>query len=483
MRAFPASLVLMLIAIMAWLAPARAARAEAWTSHQLAEVTFDAPADWRVASTRDRAIILANSAGRELRVEWWVQDEPILGYDDIVSHKRITVGGKRATWKHSAFPNRQTIAAVLDEKRKDRRQLLIVLEVPGRDSATAIRLFDEILARVRYGKAGERSGGSTDQLAPARAAPVSQKAAALSPQMDATAAHFGGACNAVDPASWSHPALAAIAKRKEVRIEWAMLCRNRSLPVLGVNFELDPRGQTRDFFLPLYDDVLKAGAAAAFSFVSLRDNLIIDLTRQGSDEISIDYRDAPELADAARPVSDANESDNATTTVAIGLHLPAPDQSHVRLFLARASFSAPMEWEVRSDPDQSAVSFIRPDGKAEIAVLLWPGDRPLPDEGLEQLEHVVVADAPAVRFRQKIAGGVAENIYFDEGYADGSRISLSYRALGEPIDDGIAIFELFLADLRLNDSPPGGWTPAKPVLHDEADPFEDLDISAFEKTR
>ena len=483
MRGIVKPLVAGLAIIGAILSSSSTSYAQSWTTHRLAEATFEAPEGWAPTSSRgDRTIILADPSGRELRVEWWLQDEPFLGYSDIVSHKRIILGGKRATWRHSSFSSRQSIAAVVDEKRKDRRQLLIVLEVPGRDPVATIRLFDEILARVRFGKAGEKSGAPAGPPAPARAAPVLQKPAALSPQMKAAAAHFDRDCEAVDPAAWNHPALAAIRKRKQARLQWAMLCRNRSLPVLGMSFEFDPRGQTGDFFLPLYGDALQSGTEAAFSFVSLRDGLIIDLTRQGKDEIGVDYREAPELADAERQHSGARASDTAMP-VAAGASTPAPDRGDTRLFLARTSFSAPMEWEIRADPDQSAIGFIRPDGKAEIMVLLWPVQRPLSDTGIEQLEHVVVADAPAIRYRQKIAGGAAEHVFFEEGYADGSRISVSYRALGEPIEDGTAIFELFLADLKLNDSPPGGWTPAGAPLNDKADPFAGLDPSNFEKSR
>lgn len=130
-------------------------RAETWTTYQVGEATFEVPAGWSTTrSRRNREIILSNAARWELRVEWWFQDEPILGYDDIISHKRITVGGKPATWTHSSFPNRMVITAVLDEKRKDGRKLLIVLEMPGRDATPAIRLFDDILARVRLRVAG-----------------------------------------------------------------------------------------------------------------------------------------------------------------------------------------------------------------------------------------------------------------------------------------------------------------------------------------
>lgn len=156
--------------------PGAQSRADGWKAYRLAEVTFEAPAGWTQSSSeRNREIILADPAGRKLRVEWWFEDEPILGYADIVSHKRITVGGKNATWVHSSFPDLHSVTAVLDEKRKDGRKFLMVLQAPGRDAAVTIRLFDEILARVSVGKPGEKRGEAPGQP-PVAAAPAGQRA-------------------------------------------------------------------------------------------------------------------------------------------------------------------------------------------------------------------------------------------------------------------------------------------------------------------
>lgn len=164
MNAFMIRLAAGLAALGALLTPVAPSRADDWKAYRLAEVAFEAPAGWTQSrSERNREIVLADPAGRELRVEWWFQDEPILGYDDIVSHKRITVGGKNATWIHSSFPSSHSVTAVLDEKRKDGRKLLMVLQAPGRDAAVTIRLFDEILARVSFGKPGEKSGVAPGQ--------------------------------------------------------------------------------------------------------------------------------------------------------------------------------------------------------------------------------------------------------------------------------------------------------------------------------
>jgi hypothetical protein len=295
MNAFLIRLAAGLAVLGAVVMSAAQSRADDWKAYRLAEATFEAPAGWTQSSReRDREIILTDPAGRELRVEWWFEDEPILGYSDIVSHKRITIGGKSATWVHSSFPSLHSVMAVLDEKRKDGRKLLFVLQAPGRDAAATIRLFDEILARVSFGKPGEKSGAAPGQppVAAAPAGPGTQPLS-LSAEMRAIAGYFGTDCEAVAPASWSHPAIAVIRKRKQARLEWVMLCRNRSHPVFAMAFDYDPQGRTSDFFMPLYDDVLKASGGGAVSFVSLKDKLIIDVTRPGTDQIDVKFREIP----------------------------------------------------------------------------------------------------------------------------------------------------------------------------------------------
>lgn len=452
--------------------------ADQWTDYRLGEVSFEAPADWKVTRRqRDRSFLLQDPRGNlELRVEWWFQDEPLLGYDHIKSHKPMTLAGKRATYVHSIFPDRQVLMAALDETRRDGRKLLLVLEGTGVRLAAMTALFDDVLTRVTFGKAAtasprpqtkaqpqpraqpepdapplaepagvlrdaaggftigqpagwrrgttERDGmrivtlASADRQAVilvavltatperdvgglvedfetlyyddyfladsiesegdirigplegryvemfgdvhtiegvrpafsqgrswlfksigsdrayvvafihARSASPALKAsldetvrslwigesaaaqparptvpqnAALSPQMSVVAGYFDNDCEAVSLATWKHPALAMIGKREQARLEWAMLCRNRSHPVFGVDFHYDPQGRTSDFFIPLYDDVLQASSGASFSVVALSHRVIIDVSQPRGDEISTDFREIPDLPESRAP--------------------------------------------------------------------------------------------------------------------------------------------------------------------------------------
>lgn len=666
--------------------------ANEWTAYRMGDVTFEMPADWKVTrQQRDRAFVLQSpKRDFELRVEWWIQDEPILGYDDIKSHKRIKVAGKSATYIHSVFPNRQTLQVVLDEKRRDGRKLLLVLESTASDLSAISPLFDDLLARVRFGKSsaatperrvngktrqqaereqakqqqsGQTSAGAaatdsdvlhdaagqfalrypagwrkgvteragtrvvtlsspdgqaliliaaltgtperdlsgrvedfegmyydnsvlpnsiegdgdlrigslegryvdmlaqiypvegvrlafsegrswlfkatsgdrayiaaflharsvpaalqatlnesvrslrtgTDAVALMESGPAEPVAAPvhrqtpLSPQMKAVARHIADDCEAIALTTWNHPTLAVIRKRKQARLEWVMLCRNRSYPVYGINFDYHPQGRTSDFFNPLYDEMLSRNGGAPFSFASLRDKLIIDVARPAKDALSVDFREVPDLDNApadrgvavsppgieAKPgkrqatVSPENAAAGRAASPARP-YLPAPEDEEARVWLGPVSFEPPFGWQLQPDDSGRLMAMVRPDAGAEILVILWPAERPMPSSGLERIEHVVIADAPATRLREKSGRIEIDHIFFEDPFADGSRLSVAYRASGEPVEDGAPLLELLLASLDRTRPPSGGptvWMPGKPTV---ADPFANLDMSELE---
>lgn len=654
------------------------ALADEWTAYRMGDVTFEAPTDWKVArQQRDRAFVLQNLKGDlELRVEWWFQDEPILGYDDIKSHKRIKVAGKPATWIHSAFPNRQTLKAVLDEKRPDGRKLLVVLEATAPGGVSAISpLFDDLLARVHFGKSSaaspdrpaagnqaelrqaeqqvpgqtpvdaggavlhdaagqfalrypagwrkgvtERDGTRTvtlsspdgqalilvavltgapernpggrvedferfyydnsvlpdsiegdgdlrigtlegryvDMIAQihpvegvrlafsegrswlfksigkerayiaaflhARSAPAAlqatltdsvrslrtgpdaaallqsgpalpvaapgQRQTPLPPQMEAVAGRVADDCETVAPTTWNHPTLEVIRKRKQAHLEWVMLCRNRSYPVYGVNFDYDPQGRTSDFFNPLYDEMLTRNRDAPFSFAVLRDKLIIDVTRPAKDGLSVDIREVPDLDDApadraaTRPARVPERPADRAAASAAPPYLPAPEDEEVRVWLGPVSFEPPSGWQLQPDKSGRLMAMVRPDPGAELLVILWPAERPMPATGIERIEHVVIADAPATRLRMRSGRIDIDHIFFEEPFADGSRLSVAYRATGEPLEDGAPLLALVLASLDRRRPAPAGptrWMSSGSTT--AVDPFANLGTSELESRK
>ena len=317
------------------------ARAAEWTTHSLAEVNFVVPADWTVTRRqKDRDLLLRNPAGTlELRVAWWLQDEPLLGFADIKSHKRVKVAGKPATWVHSGSASMTVLKIVLDEKRRDRHQLLMVLEATGPEFEAAAALFDEILARVNFGKSAA--------IEPAR--PI------------------------ITPAS------------------------------------------------------------------------------------SATGRDGPR-------------------------YLPSADEEEVRLWLGPVSFEAPVAWQVRPDASGTAIALVRPDQQAELVVTLWQEGRPMPSDGVDMVDHVVIAGEPATRLSQRTRKSEVEHIFFDDPLPDGTRIAITLRPAAGFGADAAPILELFYASLDRHMAAPGGptlmpWHKRRPV----GDPFADLDMKKLLK--
>lgn len=102
---------------------------------------------------------------------------------------------------------------------------------------------------------------------------------------------FGGDCQLQDINTWTHPVLAVIAQRPQASLHWALLCRNAFYPVLGMAFDYDPQGQTKDFFYPLYWGLLSANEFWPLSLVEVSTGLAIHLDRKDQDGLAIDYEE------------------------------------------------------------------------------------------------------------------------------------------------------------------------------------------------
>jgi hypothetical protein len=100
---------------------------------------------------------------------------------------------------------------------------------------------------------------------------------------------MGGTCKRMDLGSWSHPVKQLLAKRKGAKLEWAESCQSGAYAIFAVRFKYDPRGLTKDYFIPLYADVIKANGQHPTSLISLADNLIINLSSVGENRVSEKY--------------------------------------------------------------------------------------------------------------------------------------------------------------------------------------------------
>lgn len=163
-------LIPVLLSAVLWM-PTASAQAEEWQSFRLAEAVVEVPSDWTTAySQKDREIRLASPDGNfQLLAFWWFPDEPLLGYDDIVSHERIVVAGQPALLIHSEYPQLGVLSLAFENAREDGRVFVVNLEFGDRDYAKASVLMKDVMSRIRFGDGGPGGGqqGQADQPAPA----------------------------------------------------------------------------------------------------------------------------------------------------------------------------------------------------------------------------------------------------------------------------------------------------------------------------
>lgn len=137
----------------------------AWQIHDLGDVRLAAPSDWTRASFGEgETLTLASPDGeRTLQVSWWQPDEPLLGYDDIVSHAPTEIDGHPALRIHSRYPSHDAISITLDAARADGRRLQFLFERQA-DLGCGDPVLDALLSRVimRPEPVREGSGVSTD---------------------------------------------------------------------------------------------------------------------------------------------------------------------------------------------------------------------------------------------------------------------------------------------------------------------------------
>ncbi len=513
----PLALRWLLFMALALVLSAPAAKAQAWTSYRLGTVTFQAPADWKVTRrARDRSFTFESPSGEyQFEAYWWFPDEPLLGGDDIVSHEKITVQGKPATYIYSVFPGRQVLLLAFEEARADKRQFLMRLESEKHDFRAGSEVFNQIAATLRFaqkesaqppqptptpptpttpsadpgavqgswktfadadaglalrypsvwkkstaqrdgafiatfaapdkralalvaafqptaersvaeavdayetlyygdyvlpdsiegngdvrigdlqgayvemigqiysiegvslpfsqgrswffksqdGKAGyvvalvsdaaagqdvwkvlsdiaesvqvgPNAGGrlGTQQGEQRGEAPVdtarptptetptqAQAQPAIPGELAAFGRRFATDCRPADQAGLPPAIRKVIAARPQAHFQWALMCRQNTFPVLGIEFDYDPRGATDDFFHPLYWDLLQANGALPYALVVPRDGLLVRVRSPGPDEIAFTFDDVPPITATLPPVTAGT-----TPQTSAGTDSPAP---------------------------------------------------------------------------------------------------------------------------------------------------------------
>ncbi|MGP8232278.1 MAG: hypothetical protein ACLQL2_06375 [Methylovirgula sp.] len=98
-------------------------------------------------------------------------------------------------------------------------------------------------------------------------------------------------CRPVALTAWTHPTKQVLLRYK-VQLDSVELCNDNTYPIYHVRFRNDPTtSNTNFFFIPLYDDMLRANGRYPFAFVDPSWNWItyIDWYRGSIRELSDEY--------------------------------------------------------------------------------------------------------------------------------------------------------------------------------------------------
>ncbi|MGY2374280.1 hypothetical protein ACW9IB_07210 [Pseudomonas sp. SDO524_S393] len=97
-------------------------------------------------------------------------------------------------------------------------------------------------------------------------------------------------CHDVDLATWQHPTRTLLEK-KGFQLDRIELCNGGRYPIFHGEAPYDPRGQTKEFFLPLYEQMRKANGKWPFALVVSSDTVVVYVSYPKDDGISLNYED------------------------------------------------------------------------------------------------------------------------------------------------------------------------------------------------
>lgn len=95
-------------------------------------------------------------------------------------------------------------------------------------------------------------------------------------------------CHDVDLATWQHPARTVLEK-SGIKLQRVQLCNGGHYPIFLGEVPYDPQGQTKDFFLPLFEDLRKANGKWPYALVATNYGEMVYVSYPKSDTITLGY--------------------------------------------------------------------------------------------------------------------------------------------------------------------------------------------------
>ncbi|CAD5198708.1 hypothetical protein [Pseudomonas sp. FEN] len=95
-------------------------------------------------------------------------------------------------------------------------------------------------------------------------------------------------CHDVDLVAWQHPTRAVLEK-DDIKLERVQLCNGGHYPIFHVQLPYDPRGQTKSYFTPLYEQLRKANGKWPYALVVSSDAVVVYVSYSKDGMIALDY--------------------------------------------------------------------------------------------------------------------------------------------------------------------------------------------------
>ncbi|GKX51240.1 hypothetical protein [Budvicia aquatica] len=96
-------------------------------------------------------------------------------------------------------------------------------------------------------------------------------------------------CQDVDMQNWQHPTRKVLTNPSSEILQ-IKLCNDKSYPVFFLRLKYDPRGQTSNYYKPLYKKMRKANGNHPYTIVSVEDNLIMNISYRSMGMADVDYQ-------------------------------------------------------------------------------------------------------------------------------------------------------------------------------------------------
>ena len=141
--------------------------AAGWDELELGDATLSIAQDWELTDQRrDVEAVYTGPDGESLRVFWWFPDEPLLGYDDEISHETGSFPAGPALVVRSKIAGRSVVTVAFERENLDHERLLFVIESETATPEALEAVLEPILQRLRFKGDPESAAQAPDPQQP-----------------------------------------------------------------------------------------------------------------------------------------------------------------------------------------------------------------------------------------------------------------------------------------------------------------------------